>query len=333
LRGPAGGVDGQPDTIIVNGTQGADNFGVGGDVGGLRVFGLAATITIFDEDPTLDSLTLNGLGGNDVIDARSLRADAVLLTLNGGDGDDVITGSDGNDLIIGGRGNDVVLMGPGDDTFVWNPGDGSDTVEGQGGHDILQFNGSNASESIDLSANGNRLRLFRDVGNVTMDVDGVEQVNVAALGGADHITVNDLTGTAVTTVNLDLAGILGNGTGDNQADTIVINGTSGDDVISLAGDASGVAVVGLAAEVHITGAEADRDLLVINAAAGDDVVEASRLGATAIALVADGGEGDDVLIGGAGNNTLLGGAGDDVLIGGPGHNVLDGGSGNNILIP
>ena len=87
---------------------------------------------------------------------------------------------------------------------MWNPGDGSDTVEGQGGTDTLQFNGANVNENIDLSANGSRLRLFRDVGNVTMDVNGVEQVNVVALGGADTITVNDLTGTDVKSVNLDL---------------------------------------------------------------------------------------------------------------------------------
>ena len=100
----------------------------------------------------------------------------------------------------------MAFMGAGDDTFVWNPGDGSDTVEGQGGNDTLQFNGANVNENIDLSANGSRLRLFRDVGNVTMDVNGVEQVNVVALGGADTITVNDLSGTGVTDVNIDLAG-------------------------------------------------------------------------------------------------------------------------------
>jgi Ca2+-binding RTX toxin-like protein len=332
LRSPTGEVDGQADTIIINGTQGADNISVNGNIGGLGVFGLSTTVTIFDEDPALDSLTLNGLGGNDVIDAKSLRADAVQFTINGGEGDDVITGSDGNDLINGGRGSDTVLMGLGDDTFVWNPGDGSDIVEGQAGADTLQFNGANVNENFDLSANGSRLWLTRDIDTVTMDVDGVEQVNVAALGGADRITVNDLTGTAVTAVNLDLANAPGSGTGDNQADTIILTGTNSNDAVALAGDASSVAVVGLAAEIHITGAEADKDLLVINAQAGDDVVQASGLSASAIALQADGGDGDDVLIGGAGSNTLLGGAGDDILIGGPGHNVLDGGSGNNVLI-
>ena len=64
-----------------------------------------------------------------------------------------------------------------------------------------------------LSANGSRLRLTRDIGQVTMDVSGVEQVNVVALGGADTVTVNDLTGTDVTEVNLNLQGSGGAGDG------------------------------------------------------------------------------------------------------------------------
>jgi Ca2+-binding RTX toxin-like protein len=331
LHNPISG-DGQADSITVNGTQGDDNFGIAGDTGGLRVFGLHTAVSIFNQDPAHDNLTLNGLAGNDTISAQSLKADSVQLVINGGDGNDTITGSDGNDLIIGGRGNDVALMGPGDDTFVWNPGDGSDVVEGQGGNDTLQFNGSNANENIDLSANGSRLRLFRDVGNVTMDVNGVEQVNVVALGGTDTITVNDLTGTDVTGVNLDLAGTPGSGTGDGQADTVIVNGTAGNDAITVTNNGSGVAVLGLSANVHITGAEST-DQLNVNALAGDDVVEASTLPAGAIHLTADGGDGDDVLIGSAGNDALLGGAGDDVLIAGSPQNTLDGGTGNNILIP
>src|SRR5262249_19177472 len=162
------------------------------DTGGLRVFGLAATITIFDQDPTLDSLTLNGLGGNDTIDARSLKADSVLLTILGGDGDDLIKGSAGDDLIIGGRGTDTAFMGAGHDTCVWNPGDGNDIVEGQDGEDTLRFNGANIAEKMELSANGTRLRFTRDIAGIVMDVNGTERVDVNALGGADTITVNDL---------------------------------------------------------------------------------------------------------------------------------------------
>ncbi len=324
--------DGQADTVIVNGTAAADTFTISGAGTTVVVAGPSATVHVTHAEGANDSLHVNGLAGNDTINASRLHAGVIALTLDGGDGDDVLTGSAGNDLIVGGRGSDVAFMGAGDDTFVWNPGDGSDVVEGQGGHDTLQFNGSNANENIDLSANGSRLRLFRDVGAVTMDVNGVEQVNVVALGGADAITVNDLSGTGVTDVNIDLAGTPGSGTGDGQADTVIVNGTARNDSIAVAGNAGNADVLGLAARVHIAGAEAAIDRLIVNALGGDDVVTASGLSAGAIQFTADGGDGNDVLIGGAGNDTLLGGAGDDVLIGGPGQDVLDGGPGNNILI-
>ena len=56
------------------------------------------------------------------------------------------------------------------------------------------------------------------------------------------------------------------------------------------GDASGVSVIGLAAQVNITGAEAANDRLILSALAGDDVIEASGLGLGAIQLTASGGE-------------------------------------------
>ena len=144
--------------------------------------------------------------------------------------------------------------------------------------------------------------------------------------------VNELTGTDVSQINLDLASPPGSGQGDGQADSVIVNGTNGDDTVIVAGDSSGVAVLGLAARVNITGAEANIDRLTVNTLGGDDVMDASGLAVGAIGLTADGGDGDDILIGGDGDDVLLGGDGDDVLIGGPGLDVLDGGSGNNVLI-
>src|SRR5262249_56542927 len=101
-------------------------------------------------------------------------------------------------------------MGDGDDVFVWDPGDGSDVVDGGAGRaDTMRFNGAAAAEQFTLSPNGNRLRFFRDVGNITMDTVGVELVDVHALGGADLVTVDDLSGTDVSRVNVALAGSLG----------------------------------------------------------------------------------------------------------------------------
>ena len=72
-----------------------------------------------------------------------------------------------------------------------------------------------------------RPRFFnRDVANVTMDLNDVEQIDFRALGGADNIVVGDLSGTDVTQVNLDLRGPWGSG--DGAADTITVSATRGD---------------------------------------------------------------------------------------------------------
>ena len=332
LRGPNGGGDGAADTVTVNGTNGADVFGAAGDAGGVNVFGLQAAVNIFFQELANDHLTLNALGGDDNINASSLEADGIQLTMNGGLGQDIFLGSEGDDLINGGDGNDTALMGAGDDTFVWNPGDDDDTLEGQDGFDTMLFNGSNAAEQINIFANGGRVLFTRDIANVTMDLNDVEGIDFTARGGADSITVHDLSGTDVTEVNLNLESAPGSGVGDGQPDTVNVFGTTGDDVVLVVGDATGTSVLGLAAQVNITGAESANDRLVVNALAGDDVVEASGLAAAAIQLTANGGGDDDILIGGDGNDTLSGGDGDDVLIGGPGLDILDGGPGDNTVI-
>ena len=223
-------------------------------------------------------------------------------------------------------------MGAGDDVFVWNPGDDNDTLEGQAGFDRMLFNGANVAENIDIAANGGRVRFFRNIANVTMDLNDVEGIDFNALGGADTTVVNDLSGTDVTELNLNLAAVIGGSGGDAQPDNVIVQATNGDDVAQVFGDASGTSVIGLAAQVNITAAEAANDRLTVNALAGDDVVEASGLSAGSIQLTADGGDGNDVLIGGEGNDVLNGGAGDDVLVGGPGTDILDGGDGDDIEI-
>ncbi|MBI1841657.1 MAG: calcium-binding protein [Verrucomicrobia bacterium] len=328
-----GGVgDTSADSVVVNGTAAADNVLLSGGAGKVLVSGLAATVSLIGTDPLLDKLAVNSLAGADTVNASALPAGVIQLTLNGGNDADVIFGSQGDDVISGGRDNDTLLGGSGNDTFVWNPGDGSDVIEGQGGDDTLQFNGANVSENISLSPNGNRVRLFRDVANIQMDVHGVEQFLLNVLGGADTITVNDLTGTGVHGCRIDLSSPPGTGVGDGQADTVIVTGTAGPDSLVVSGGASGVKVSGLPVVFTILGAEPANDHLVVNSLGGDDAVDASGLPAGFINYTADGGEGADVLIGSGGADILRGGAGDDVLIGGPGFDLLDGGTGNNTLI-
>jgi len=331
LSSSSGTGDAQEDSVIVNGTATNDVIVLTGSAAETDLFGLAAVVTVLGAEPGIDKLFVRGLAGTDIIDASAVQAGAIDLVLDGGDGDDTVIGGAGNDTILGGRGSDTLFGGAGDDTFVWNPGDGNDLLEGQTGRDTLLFNGANINEQIDISANGQRVVFHRDVANITMDCGGIEVVQFTARGGADIIRVNDLTGTDVNTVNLDLAG--SDGAPDNQVDVVGISATLGDDVVHVAGSAAGVSVVGLAATVNIVGADPALDQLMIFLLAGDDVCEASGLPAGLINLTVHGGPGNDVITGTPGADTLLGEGDDDVLIGGGGLDVLDGGPGNNVVIP
>src|SRR5512132_3143990 len=168
-------------------------------------------------------------------------------TIAGGDGNDELEGGQqpsannqpeiekykggaGNDTIDGGRGNDTAYLGAGNDTFRWDNGEGSDVIEGQDGSDTMLFNGNAVNtDTVTMSANEGRLKFFRDQGMVTMDTNDVEIVDFNALGGADSITVNDLTGTDVTQTNVDLALTLGGNAPDGVVDTVTNN--NGDDTI------------------------------------------------------------------------------------------------------
>jgi Ca2+-binding RTX toxin-like protein len=328
------------DTVEVNGGNGSETFTV--TANGARVrFDRTSPAPFSLDIGTTENLVLNANGGDDVITAGNGLAPLIQLTLDGGagndtitggDGNDLLLGGDGNDLVLGGRGNDVALLGAGDDTFVWNPGDGSDVVEGQAGRDTLLFNGANVNENIDISANGPRLRFFRDVASVTMDTGGVERVDFNARGGADTITVHDLTGTGVTEVNLDLAGVSGSGVGDGQVDTVIVEGTNGNDSVTVAGQGDGYVVSGLPATVTVHASEGANDRLTVNALGGADTVNASTLPAGVTGLTVDGGASNDTITGSAGADLLLGGDGSDLVIGGRGDDVALLGAGDDTFV-
>ena len=334
--------DGQPDSVTVNATNGNNAITVAGSGTSVAVSGLSTQVTITGAEGANDSLLVNGLGGNDTIDASALAAAVINLTIDGGAGNDTIIGSAGNDMLIGGagndvvtggRGNDVALLGDGNDTFIWNPGDGSDVVDGGAGIDTLVFNGANVSENIDISANGDHVLFTRDVAGITMDLHSVEHIQFQALGGADNIVVNDLTGTGVKQIAIDLSQVVGTGTGDGQADTVTVNGTAGNDHISVVSSGALVVVNGLSAQVTIAGAEGANDTLVVHAGAGDDTINASALTVGQIELTLDGGAGNDTITGSAGNDVLIGGAGNDVLKGGAGDDtfVWNPGDGSDVI--
>ena len=123
LASSSGGDDGAADNVVVNGTNADDGVTVTGAGASARVAGLAALVSVSGASAVNDRLTVNGLGGDDVIDASGVAAGSILLTLNGGEGDDVLIGGAGDDVLLGGASDDVLLGGPGNDTVDGGPGD------------------------------------------------------------------------------------------------------------------------------------------------------------------------------------------------------------------
>ena len=290
------------DAVVVNGGGVGETFTA--TPNGSRVrFDRVAPLPFRLDIGTTERLVVNGNGGDDSFTASGDLASLIALDVNGGDGNDRIDGGNGSDTLTGGAGDDVidgnqgadsVSLGDGNDTFVWDNGDGSDTVDGDAGQDTLVFNGANLAENFTLSANGSRARLVRDLGNITMDLGGIEQVDTHTVAGADNFTVNDLTGTDVTGVGVDL-GV------DGTSDQVVVNGTEAADTVTLA-DAKqdGVIISGLRTLVNVFGTDGPSDALTFNALGGNDTVDATGVTAGLFSLTVNGGAGIDILSGGAG---------------------------------
>jgi Ca2+-binding RTX toxin-like protein len=293
VAGPAAaGFDGGAgtDTATYRGTTGDDNIGIAFDGTGERAFSPgAAPLAV----KAAEGLDVKGLAGNDTIAGQNGLAAQAPLTVEGGAGDDTLFGGDGNDVLLGGagndfvdgqRGNDTSSLGGGDDRFQWDPGDGSDNVSGDAGDNTLQFNGSNAAEQIDLSADGANARLFRNVGAVTMELADIDTVAVRTLASADSLTVNDLTGTGVKTVAAGLGS-------DATPDSVIVNGTAGPDKVRVTRDGDEAVVSGLAAQTRISGSDPGLDTLAVNTVDGRDTVTVAPDVGTLINPVVDLGAG------------------------------------------
>ena len=264
------------DRGIARGGDGDDEIGIARNGDAVATFGTGAGVV---NHVAVESLTVQGLGGADRLSALNGIGALTALTLDGGEGDDDLRGGDGADTLLGGGGNDHVdgnlgtdtaKLGAGDDRFQWDPGDSSDTVEGSTGTDALHFNASNAGEQIDVGRNGGRVRVTRNIAGVTLDVNDVESSFFRLLGGADQITVGDLSGTDLKLSDLDLAAF--GGGGDGSQDTVIVNGRELADKVDVTADGAQVSVDGLPALTRIRGSESLNDTLRVNTLGGFDDV-------------------------------------------------------------
>jgi Ca2+-binding RTX toxin-like protein len=136
------------------------------------------------------SININGGSGNDTI---TLGANVPGSSVQGGPGDDTITGGPGDDTLGGGQGNDYILGGAGDDLIHGGAGDdsigggqgndnlygglGNDTITGGAGDDTLTGGaGDNllrggAGDDLFFAINGNPDTLYGGTGNNSAHID------------------------------------------------------------------------------------------------------------------------------------------------------------------
>jgi hypothetical protein len=292
------------DTLVVNGSSAGEALALrlaAGDADTLEVdFGNDGSAEHSFDRSTFSSIEVFLRSGSD-----QFRVDQVngtftdeRLTVDGGSGDDTLDGGDGVEVFVGGsgrdavdgnRGNDTGILGSGQDSFRWDPGDGSDVVEGDSGTDTLDFNGADGVENMRLSPNGERSLFLRDAGNIRMDMDGVERLDLTTLGGVDTMTVDDMTGTDFRQADVDLSASTGGG--DGLSDTVTVNGTNRADRIDVRADGEVVDVAGLRTTVDVAGGE-PIDQLQVSALGGDDEVDVDQAALDLITVSVDLGSGE-----------------------------------------
>ena len=278
-----GGGEGD-DTLI--GGEGNDDISGGGG------------ITIADGGAGNDTYDLQGYVGDVTIDIGAgtthIAGDSIINFENvqGGDGNDHITGTDGNNILRGGEGNNIIyglggndglvtengddlLFGGDGDDFLWSRS-GTSLLDGGAGDDSFWLSSDALQSTIIGGAGYDDLLIFNPSNDVDEDIffdatganiDGVEEVRISGLN-----------------------------------DTII-----GNDEI----------------EVYISGGGND----TITTGNGDNVVS-SRFGNDVVTT----GSGVDTVFLGDGNDIATLGDGNDVVKGDDGDDNIDGGSGYDLAI-
>jgi Ca2+-binding RTX toxin-like protein len=290
--------------------------------------------------------TLDGVA-NDGAPGERDNVGADVENLEGGNGQDVLSGSEGPNAISGGVGDGAGAAGDtlngfgGDDVLgvnnsvrgTLNGGDGDDSlyrgrqVNGGAGNDLIQPDSGGYPAAMTLSGGS-----------------GVDSVSYVEWSMWDPLTIslddvaNDgVVGFAADNVRADIENVIGGGgsdtlvgsAADNRLDggygSDTISGAQGTDTVDYGDGSVGVDVSldGIAND----GPELDNvhaDVEIVLGTDGDD-----RLIGSSADNTLDGGGGNDVLFGGPGSDLLLGGAGADRLRGGSDADHLAGGGGED----
>jgi Ca2+-binding RTX toxin-like protein len=221
--------------------------------------------------------------------------------LDGGDGNDTLTGRGGNDLLLGGAGDDTLSGGAGTDRL--EGGDGNDTLQGSSGADYLD--GGNGSDTYILGATSGS-DIVADSGTYGQDkiVSSIDLTH--SIAGITYFELAAGSSATIATGNDGMNFIYG-----NQNDNFIYGMDGGDEIHAGAGNDN---IHDGAGDDYLYGDDGND---WIYGGGGNDLIH--------------GGAGDDVLLGENGNDALFSDGGNDRLYGGAGNDVYHV-EGNNDLI-
>ena len=350
LAGPGGTTgNGFTDFVSAFGSAGNNTITTKLTAGTISVIGLPTQLSIAHADG--DRLGIDGGDGDDNINVSIVPTKIIdQFVLTGGNGNDTLTGSAGINDIIGGSGNDIVAgrggndyadLGSGNDLLNWTNGDGSDFIIGGADFDTLRLTGAALADSILLGSIGGQTNLIHGPDGATLTLQTMERIQLATLGGADLVFVQNLATTGIAEVAIDLAATVGGKTADTKSDAVAFSGTTGGDTIVLSMVGSKIGISGLAATASVDHV-GKTDIITISGGGGPDLISAGTIAAGKVVLQLISGDGDDAIVGSNGNDSVVGGTGNDTIDLGAGNDVficvagdgtddINGGAGNDVF--
>jgi Ca2+-binding RTX toxin-like protein len=132
----------------------------------------------------IERIELNGLGGNDNVDAAGLAEDVDLIA-DGGAGNDAVIAGGGDDEVRGGAGSDNMRGGAGADRFAF----GAETGDGTTDFDVIGDYNQAEEDVIDLSQSGGLVDAESTDGDLLLTLGGgdADQVFLAGVASEEDV--------------------------------------------------------------------------------------------------------------------------------------------------
>ncbi len=195
-------------------------------------------------------------------------------------------------------------------------------IDGGAGSNTLAVTFTNGADTIHVT-HTNDIGISSSSGG-SFSASNIHAVSLALGTGRDTITVDNLSGSSVTSLTIDV------GANDHAADAVTLDGSDNGDTFTVSGSDPNAGIqivhtvstnVGWIQQIYVQHTvRGDGDTLTIIGGSGADTMDASLLGSPSSSSVVSAHPVDLVAL------TLMGGAGDDRLIGSPFNDVIDGGT-------